>query len=175
MVKKIVLGTVITFISTVAVADNFMDAAWAKKACAAWNTNATLTGDLAGDAWISNNKDRGYKIIQMYRTACGETTKVQLTIEDKDGKATCTYGGIPDGKKLDFSADYVMNASDKNWDRLGTGKDGPMKAMMFGRLKFKGPKGEAMSVMKPFGAFLKLAGSVPGEKGDENCPVVEQK
>jgi len=42
-----------------------------------------------------------------------------------------------------------------------------MKAMMFGRLKFAGPKVEAMSVMVRSKAFLKIPGKVPGDKA---CP-----
>jgi putative sterol carrier protein len=63
-----------------------------------------------------------------------------------------------------------MHATDARWTELGKGEYGPAKAMMFGRLKFTGPKVEAMSVMSPFGEFLKLAGSVAGEKGKDNCP-----
>ena len=36
--------------------------------------------ELGGDEWMDNNKDRGYKLIQMYRTDCGAETKIQLTI-----------------------------------------------------------------------------------------------
>jgi putative sterol carrier protein len=42
-----------------------------------------------------------------------------------------------------------------------------MKAMMFGRLKFVGPKVEAMTVMGPFEIFLKLPGKIAGDKA---CP-----
>ena len=37
----------------------------------------------------------------------------------------------------------------------------PATAMMFGNLKFDGPKLEAMSVMGPFQAFMTLASKVP--------------
>ena len=40
---------------------------------------------------------------------------------------------------------------------------------MFGRLKFQGPKVEAMTVMGPFEAFLKLTGEVPGTD-TQACP-----
>jgi len=171
MLKKIILGGTLLVSSAVSAnANNFMDAKWALTACDAWNLNTTLTTELGGDNWMNNNKDRGYKLIQMYRTDCGAETKVQLTIEDKGGKASCTYGGLPDGKEINSSVDYVMHATDERWTQLGNGDYGPMKAMMFGRLKFSGPKGEAMSVMTPFGEFLKLAGAVPGNKGKENCP-----
>lgn len=177
MLKKILLGTSLTLITSITTADNYMDAAWAKKACDAWNKNATLTTELSGETWAANNADRGYKLIQMYRTECGAATKVQLNIEDKDGKAMCTYGGLPDKKAVNPKVDYVMHAKDKHWTCMGSGKFGcgAMGAMGTGKLKFKGPKGEAMSVMGPFGAFLKLAGAVPGEKGSDHCPTFEKK
>lgn len=43
-----------------------------------------------------------------------------------------------------------------------------MGAMMSGKLKFKGPKMEAMKVMGPFASFLRLTGKVAGNKA--NCP-----
>lgn len=170
MLKKIILGSTLMLASSIVSAGKFMDANWAQTACDAWNLNTILTTELGGDNWMNNNKDRGYKLIQMYRTDCGAESKVQLNIEDKGGKASCTYGGIPDGKEINSSADYIMHATDERWTQLGQGDYGPMKAMMFGRLKFTGPKAEAMSVMSPFGEFLKLAGSVAGDKGKENCP-----
>jgi putative sterol carrier protein len=51
---------------------------------------------------------------------------------------------------------------------MGKGEYGPMRAMMFGRLEFEGPKGEAMSNMGPFENFLLLVGKVPSEAG--SCP-----
>jgi putative sterol carrier protein len=43
-----------------------------------------------------------------------------------------------------------------------------MGAMMTGKLKFEGPKMEAMGVMGPFDSFLILTGKVPGDKA--SCP-----
>jgi hypothetical protein len=40
--------------------------------------------------------------------------------------------------------------------------------MMFGRLGFDRPKGEAMSNMTPFENFLLLVGKVPSDTG--SCP-----
>ena len=144
----------------------FMDAEWAKKACDGWNASETLTTELAGEAWMDNDGGRGYKIIQIYRTDCGEDTKIQLNIEPKDGKAICTYGGPPDGKTLNKKMDYIMHATDEDWTCIGEAKwgCGAMGAMMSGKLKFTGPKMEAMGVMGPFGAFLKLTGQIGGEK-----------
>lgn len=170
MLKKIILVTTVTIgLTSSAMATEFMDQTWAKKTCDAWNKNATLTTGLA--EWSTNNKDRGYKLIQIYRTQCNTNSKVQLNIINKGGKAICAYGGKPDGKKADYSVDYIMHANDEDWTCMGKGSFGcgAMGAMMSGKLKFKGPKGEAMSVMGPFGAFLELTGSVKGTKS-QTCP-----
>ena len=139
---------------------------WAAQACQAWNANPALTDELA-EKWIKNDQGRGYKIIHMYRTDCGEATKVQLTISNKGGKAMCTYGGKIVNTDLNAESDYLMHAETKRWHEMGAGEYGPMRAMMFGRLKFEGPKGEAMRVMGPFEQFLLIPGKV---KGEETCP-----
>ena len=164
MFKKISIALALAAISSSAMAVDYMDASWAKQACDSWNLNPTLTTKLSD--WIKNDKKRGYKLVQMYRTQCGEKSKVQLTIANKDGKAMCIYGGKPDGKKLDYSVDYVMHATDKNWECMGKGSwgCGAMGAMASQKLKFNGPKMEAMGVMGPFGQFLRLAGTIPGNK-----------
>jgi putative sterol carrier protein len=51
---------------------------------------------------------------------------------------------------------------------MGEGKYGPMKAMMLRRLKFTGPKMEAMGNMGPFTNFLLLVGTVPSDTS--SCP-----
>ncbi len=176
MFRKLGLVTAtcaIMSITSTAMATEYMDANWARAACNAWNKNATLTtqlGSKSESGWIKNDAGRGYKIIQMYRSKCGAASKIQLTIADKGGKAMCIYGGKPDGKKMNMAVDYIMNATDKNWTCMGKGAwgCGAMGAMMSGKLKFSGPKVEAMKVMSPFGAFLKLAGAVPGSKAA--CP-----
>ena len=157
------------FLPAIATAD-FMDVEWAKQACDGWNASETLTTELVGEPWMDNNGDRGYKTIQMYRTHCGEDSKIQLTIEPQDGKAICTYGGAPDGKVFNKKMDYIMHASDKHWTCIGEAKFGcgAMGAMSTGKLKFTGPKLEAMGVMGPFGTFLKLTGQLGGEKAA--CP-----
>ncbi len=170
MFKKIIIATIILLSSSAAVANTYMSAAWARQACDAWNKNTTLTEELVGDVWMGNNA-RGYKLIQMYRSGCSEETKIQLKIEDKNGKAMCVYGGIPDGQKLSKDVDYLLSASDERWAEMAEGKYGPFKAMMFGYLDMKGPYDEAMYSLQPFSVFLKLVASVPGVKGEGNCPV----
>lgn len=152
-------------------ADLFMSPAWAKQACDAWNADPDLTNKLKEYKWIENNKKRGYKIVQIYNMDCPKSAKVELKIEDKDGKALCTYGGVAVTQKLDGDVDYLMYATGEHWKRMGDGLDGPMKAMMFGRLKFDGPKMEAMGVMGPFASFLLLTGKVPSDRN--SCPAAE--
>ncbi len=174
MFKKLGLMIVLGAVASPVMANTYMDAAWAKKACNAWNQNATLTAGLAkvvdGKSWIKNNGGRGYKLIRMYRSSCGAPSSIQMVIQDKGGKAMCSSAGKADGKKMNFATDYLMHASDKNWKCMGAKSFGcgAMGAMMSGKLKFQGPKMEAMSVMGPFGAFLQIAGKLPGDKA--SCP-----
>ena len=172
MIKKIAGASALLMLMSVpAQAANFMDAAWATQACAAWNADSTLTSglmDTDGYSWAKNDGGRGYKLVQMYRTQCGDATKIQLNIVVKDGKASCAYGGAPDGKAMDYGVDYLMHANDADWACMGKGEFGcgAMGAMMSGKLNFKGPKVEAMKVMSPFENFLKLTGKVAGEKNE---------
>ena len=94
--------------------------------------------------------------------------RVEMRIEDRDGSTQCVYGGAVKVEELSPKADYLMFADTRRWQEMGADKYGPMKAMMFGRLKFKGPKGEAMNNMGPFGNFLVLTGQVPSNA--EVCP-----
>ena len=160
--------------STAVMAGEFMNEDWAKQICTAWNKDAVLTTQLAqmpedmfgseGYQWIKNDAGRGYKIITLSRHDCSTLPKVQLNIVAKNGKAMCAYGGKLDGKKLNMNVDYHMYATDLNWTCMGTGKCGVMGSMMTGKLKFKGPKLEAMKVMDPFSNFLKLTGKSPATK-----------
>lgn len=160
------LAALAVFATTAHAAPPMMSAEWTAQACDAWNRDATLTTGLGGD-WIKNDKGRGYKIVQLYRTDCGEATRTELKIVPKDGKAQCVYGGAMQTAKMDYGVDYMMHATTERWNEMGAGEYGPMKAMMFGRLKFTGPKMEAMSVMGPFEAFLRLPGKIAGDKA---CP-----
>ena len=143
-----------------------MSDAWAKQACDAWNNNSALTSELAD--WATNDDGRGFKTIQMYRDKCGLGSKVELKITNKDGKAICTYGGAVTNTDPDYGVDYLMHATDENWTCMGSGDCKAMGSMMTGKLKFSGPKMEAMGVMGPFNEFLALTGSVGGDKS--SCP-----
>jgi putative sterol carrier protein len=148
-------------------AATLMSEEWTASACEQWNKTPSLVDDLAS-SWIKNDGGKGYKVIHLYRTECGEATRTELRIAPKDGKAACAYGGKVETTKLDSSVDYVMHASTERWGEMGRGDYGPMRAMMFGRLEFNGPKMEAMSVMGPFEDFLLLVGKVAGQTAA--CP-----
>lgn len=139
-----------------------MSAEWAKQACEAWSKDRVLTDDLQESGWVKNDKGRGYKVIHIYRTDCPNDPRVELKIQSVNGKAVCTYGG-PTTQQPDTSVDYIMHAQTTRWKEMGNGDYGPMRAMMFGRLKFDGPMWEAMQNMGPFNSFLLLVGKVPSD------------
>jgi putative sterol carrier protein len=154
------------FASAASAAPVMMTPAWMAQACDAWNQNTILTNELA-EKWVKNDKQRGFKVVHMYRTDCGKVVQVEMKIAAKDGKALCAYGGKPQNVP-DFDVDYLMHADTDRWVEMGKGEYGPMKAMFLGRLEFKGPMMEAMSVMSPFEQFLLLVGKV--ESDITSCP-----
>jgi putative sterol carrier protein len=145
-----------------------MSAPFAQAMCDAWNGDATLTDKLVESGWIKNDGGRGFKIMQIYRADCPNSARVEMQIALKDNKAQCVYGGTARTGKLDGATDYLMWAETPRWREMGAGDYGPMRAMMFGRLEFAGPKMEAMGNMGPFEKFLLLVGKVPGDWGA--CP-----
>jgi putative sterol carrier protein len=145
-----------------------MTADWGAAACTAWNADVVLTRDLVESGWIKNDKGRGFKVMQVYREDCGDRPTAELRVSLVDGAARCVYGGAVQTPQLDSGADYVMFAETKRWLEMGRGDYGPMKAMTFGRLGFKGPKMEAMGNMGPFSNFLLLVGKVPSDSA--TCP-----
>ena len=140
---------------------------WARGMCDAWNADPTLTTKLVESGWVKNDKGRGFKVMQIYRSDCPDSARIELRVSEKGGKAVCTYGGKAE-TKVDTSADYMMWAETRRWIEMGKGEYGPMRAMMFNRLTFDGPMGEAMGNMGPFEGFLLLVGKVPGDT--KACP-----
>jgi putative sterol carrier protein len=145
-----------------------MSPPWAQAMCTAWNADATLTGKLVESGWIRNDAGRGFKAMQIYRGDCPNSERIEMRIALKDDKAQCVYAGAATTKELDRGADYLMWAETARWREMGAGDYGPMRAMMFGRLNFDGPRMEAMGNMGPFESFLLLVGKVPGEWA--GCP-----
>ena len=156
------------FASVAVAAPVMMSPEHAKGLCDAWNAEPILTDKLVESGWMKNDKGRGYKIMQIYRTECETSPRVEMKMMDKGGKAMCVYGGKVESKSLDSAADYLMWATTKRWTEMGKNEYGPMKAMMFGRLNFDGPTGEAMGNMGPFASFLLLVGKVPSDTA--MCP-----
>lgn len=145
-----------------------MSSPWAQTMCEAWNADATLTGKLVESGWARNDGGRGYKVMQIYRADCPSSARIEMRIALKEGQARCVQGGEASSKSLDPGVDYLMWADTPRWREMGAGDYGPMRAMMFGRLNFQGPKMEAMSNMVPFESFLLLVGKVAGNW--EACP-----
>ncbi len=166
--KLLVPIVVLILADPVAAAPVLMSADWAKEACEAWNKDPVLTDKLAESGWIKNDKGRGFKVMQVYRSDCGDMPTAELRVAQKDGKAMCVYGGAPETAKLDSDADYVMKAETMRWVEMGKGEYGPMRAMFLNRLGFEGPMMEAMGNMGPFENFLLLVGKVPGDT--RSCP-----
>ncbi len=164
----IVITTTLLLAVAAKAAPILMSADWGKKACDAWNTDSSLTDGLAESGWITNDSDRGYKVIHVYRTDCGGVATTELRISSKGGKASCTYGGAVESTNLKLGSDYIMHADTARWKEMGAGEYGPLKAMALFRLKFSGPKWEAMKNMGPFANFLLLAGKV--ESDTASCP-----
>ena len=162
--------SIVTFAfgAAAAAAPVMMSAEWGKEACEAWNRDPVLTDKLVESGWVKNDKGRGFKVMQVYRSDCGERPTAELRVALKDGKAMCVFGGAAETAKLDSGADYVMKAETVRWVEMGKGEYGPMRAMMMGRLGFSGPMMEAMGNMAPFENFLLLVGKVASETA--TCP-----
>lgn len=154
-------------VSAAAAEPAMMGPQWAEAMCRAWNADATLTEALVESGWVENHKGRGYKVMQVYRADCADAARIELRVSARDGKAVCVYGGKAESK-LDGDADYLMWADTARWLEMGKGEYGPMRAMLFRRLRFDGPMNEAMANMGPFGSFLLLVGKVPGDSAA--CP-----
>jgi len=169
--KKIVRWAALAALAAagpVAAAPVLMSPEWAREACKAWNADATLTQQLHESGWAANHKNRGQKVLRIARKDCKASALVELRIAARDGKALCIGGEPAPAAGLDYDVDYLMAAETRRWVEMGRGEYGPMRAMMFGRLSFDGPMGEAMGNMGPFESFLLLVGKVPGDAA--SCP-----
>ena len=157
---KKLITTILALFTMSTFASVLMSPDFGSELCEAWNMNDTLTKDLSD--WMDNNLGRGYKVMLMKRNDCESSPMIQLTLQKVDGLVWCTYGGIATHEAND-KADYIMTADTKHWVEMGNGEYGPAKAMLTGKLKFKGPKGEAMANIKPFGSFLTLIAEPQGD------------
>lgn len=168
MRNAVLAGLLLAFSAVVSqAAPVMMSPEWAQGMCQAWNADPELTSKLVESDWVKNNNGRGFKAMQIYRTDCEGSPRIELRVSEKSGKAMCVYGGKAE-TKLDSSVDYLMWADTARWVEMGKGEYGPMRAMFFQYLRFDGPMGEAMGNMGPFGGFLLLVGKVPGDTA--TCP-----
>lgn len=140
----------------------FMTPQFAEKLCDEWNKSplpvALGKTSLGGNGWIeSPNKYTnkvGVQEIVLGRRDCDKWESVEITIEDKGGKATCTYGG-----KLKVAFDkaaWAFAPKTLHWYRFAVQWSAmDMPAIMTG---FRGPIPVARKNIKNFDHFWKAAG-----------------
>ncbi len=162
------LSTLLAATALLAGPTTFMSGDWASATCDAWNAEPVLTDELAESGWAANESGKGYKIMRIHRKDCPDEPKVDMKIQLVQGEAKCISGGWAGDEELSSKHDYAMWADTDRWQQMGRGEYGAMKGMLTGRLKFDGPKGEAMSNMGPFGSFLLLVGKVDADASA--CP-----
>ncbi|AAC06410.1 SCP2 sterol-binding domain-containing protein [Aquifex aeolicus] len=159
--KKLLAGVLVSAIAFAKPV--FMDAEWAKQFCEVWNNTPELVEKLGkSESWTEVPERKLF----LYRKDCGPEKQIQLTIKNENGRAVCVYGGWKKDEKTDN--DFLMYADTKRWLEMGRKEYGPMKAMLFGRLKFEGPRFVAMKNMGPFEAFLDKIDEV--EADTSRCP-----
>ncbi|NPA32714.1 MAG: sterol-binding protein [Aquificae bacterium] len=159
--KKLIAG--LLFAGTLFAKPVFMDGEWAKEFCELWNKTPELVESLGkSESWASKPERKLF----LYRKDCGPEKQIQLTIKNENGKAVCVYGGWKKDEKT--KDDFLMYADTKRWLEMGRGEYGPMKAMLFGRLKFEGPRFVAMKNMEPFKVFLDKIDEI--EADTTRCP-----
>jgi hypothetical protein len=142
----------------------FMGPQFAEKFCAEWN-NSSLPVQLGatsqgGNGWIDGaNKYTGKTGVQeivVTRRDCDKWPNVELTLENKGGKAMCTYGG-----KMRVAYDkaaWAFAPKTLHWYRFATKWSAmDMPAIMDG---FRGPIPVARKNIKNFDTFWKAAGHV---------------
>ena len=98
-----------------------MSPAFAEAMCSAWNADASLTDGLAESGWAKNDGGRGHKAMQIYRSDCPNSARIEMQIALKDNKAQCVYGGAAKSKALGNGADYLMWAETPKWREMGSG------------------------------------------------------
>ncbi len=167
MIRPVAVA-ILALAGNAAAAPLMMSPDWARDACKAWNADPVLTQKLYESGWVANDKKRGQKVLRIARTECKASPTVELRIASRDARAQCVGGDVSSAAALDYDVDYFMTAETPRWLEMGRGEYGPMRAMMFGRLSFDGPMGEAMGNMGPFGSFLMLVGKVPADSA--SCP-----
>ncbi len=160
----------------------FMGPSFAGMICEEWN-KSTLpkrlgTEESGGNGWISEEnkytgEKKGVQTIVMSRRDCRSIPRTQLTIENKEGKAVCTYGGA---RKVDYEkSSWAFAPETVQWYQFGTGDWGylQMPGIMDG---FRGPMFVARANIDNFGLFwiftARLAKRVNADYG-KDCPTMD--
>ncbi len=156
----------------------FLSSDFAKLVCDAWNQSELPqklgTKDAGGNGWIlTENKYTGEirnkQVLVMSRRDCASIPKVQLTIENKNGKAICTYGGAL--TETYEKAEWAFAPTTVQWYKFASGVWGYMQ--MPGIMKgFRGPMFVARANIDNFGTFWKIVGKVAKETNADyksNC------
>ena len=151
------------FVVTAHVTPVMMSSEWGGAVCDAWNRDPVLTDELASSDWVDNNAGRPSKAMHVYRSDCEDEPTAEIRIASVGRKVQCVYEGAVETATLNKKVDYRMHAKTLRWIAMGASEYGPMKAMPFMRLKFSGPKWEAMKNMGPFSSFLLVVGVVPSD------------
>ena len=94
-----------------------MSADWAKDACAAWNRDPVLTDKLVESEWVKNDKGRGFKVMQVYRSDCGDKPTAEMRIALKDGKAAWILARAPD-PQMDAAGFHLQQMVEKSLKAL---------------------------------------------------------
>jgi putative sterol carrier protein len=122
-----------------------------------------MTGDFLTPQWIEryktlwNEQDslvqglKGFSALIEYGWEDGSRPSVFLEV--KDGVAVATFFGVPPRKP-----DFVMKASEENWQRLREGTLSGRAALLTKKLKFQGSMITAMKYMGPFELSIALLG-----------------
>jgi putative sterol carrier protein len=122
--------------------EDFLTADWAERYRLAWNADPMLVQGLKGfTAWIE------------YGWEDGSRPSAFLRVED--GKATATAW-----ERAPAKPDFVMKASEENWQRLREGTLSGRAALLTKKLKFQGSMITAMRYMGPFERSIALLGRV---------------
>lgn len=157
----------------------FLDANFSAKLCEEWNKSALpakLGSERAGgNGWIDTaNKYTGEvrhkQVIIMSRRDCAALPRMQLTIENKEGKAVCSYGGALVEKYE--KAEWAFAPETEQWYKFASGEWGyfQMPGIMNG---FRGPMFVARANIDSFGLFWKFTGSLAKRMGADyrkGCP-----
>jgi hypothetical protein len=158
----------------------FMGPEFARLMVDAWNSSSLPvklgSKSAGGSDWINTpNKYTGEQtstqVIIMSRRDCQAMPKVQLTIENRDGKAVCTYGGA---MKVEYEkAEWAFSPTTVQWFKFASGSWGYMQmpGIMSG---FRGPMFVARANIDNFGEFWKVAGRLAKKVNADitsSCPV----